>query len=101
MERRRSQASWRIHNATSCLRPPSRCRRVFPWPVKWWIAFWHWYVIILPLGITVVTTVWFSIGAGLDLRQLFRDLRVLKRDEHDDGTVKNHRNLDEIKDGGK
>ena len=74
---------------------------IHPWPVKWWVAFWHWYVIILPLGITVVTTVWFSIGAGLDLRQLFRDLRVLNRNEHDDGTVKNHRNLDEITGRGK
>lgn len=60
---------------------------IHPWPSHWWVAFWHWYVIILPLVITFATTVWFSIGAGRDLCRLFHDLRALRRDEHDDGTV--------------
>jgi SSS family solute:Na+ symporter len=61
-----------------------------PWPLAWWINFWHWYVIILPLFITIVTTLWLSVGAVLDLRRLFRDLAALKRDSHDDGTVVDH-----------
>jgi SSS family solute:Na+ symporter len=68
---------------------------VRPLPTSWWVAFWHYYVIVIPLLLSITTTIFISVGAALDLRRLFRDLPTLKRDARDDGTVVAHRNLDE------
>lgn len=52
-----------------------------------WAQFWLWYGLIIPFLIAGGTLVWFSIGGFIDLKQFFHDLRFMKRDVHDDGTV--------------
>jgi SSS family solute:Na+ symporter len=59
-----------------------------PWPVSRWAAYWHYYAIIIPLVIGVITTAWFVYGGVHDLRELFKNLKTYKSDNLDDGTVK-------------
>lgn len=70
---------------------------VRPWSLSVWSTYWHYYAILIPVLVGVVTTVWFTWGGTRDLLQLFRDLRNVKRDERDDGTVLDHHNLDDEK----
>lgn len=65
------------------------------WPTAWWAIYWHWEIIIVPILIMVVTTVWFWWGGVRDLISLFKRLRSIKRNPHDDGMVVNHQNLDD------
>jgi SSS family solute:Na+ symporter len=58
------------------------------WPLSYWSTYWWVYIIILPLIIGVITTVWFTWGVLRDLRRLFHTLNQARRDERDDGTVK-------------
>ena len=60
---------------------------ISPWPVSWWGRYWRVTAVLVPLVIGGVTAVWFTWGGVRDLRRLFRSLRTVKRDEHDDGTV--------------
>jgi SSS family solute:Na+ symporter len=60
-----------------------------------WLTFWEWYTIILIVfnsGLVLLLIV----GGFKDLKRLFRTLGTAKRDARDDGTVVDHRNLDEI-----
>lgn len=57
------------------------------WPISWWATYWHYYAIIIPLVIGVVTTVWFLWGGIRDLHELYIDLKTYKSDASDDGTV--------------
>ncbi|MDD2709483.1 MAG: sodium:proline symporter [Verrucomicrobiae bacterium] len=65
------------------------------WPLQWWSVYWYIHSIIIPLILGAITTVWFTWGGIRDLKHLFQTLKVIKRDERDDGTVVNHHNLDE------
>jgi hypothetical protein len=65
---------------------------------RWSTETWWIYLlisgIILPLGIGVITTVWFGWGGIRDLGRLFRRLGKTGRDSDDDGEiVKNDSNL--------
>ncbi|MEK7413618.1 MAG: hypothetical protein AAB263_09930 [Planctomycetota bacterium] len=63
------------------------------------LDWWHWkYVvgIILPLIVGTVTTIWFTIGAVIDMRDLFRRLRTVNPNDQDDGRVVGHQNQGEI-----
>ena len=60
---------------------------VNPWPISWWAAYWHYYAIIIPLVIGIITTVWFLWGGIRDLHELYIDLKTYKSDAADDGTV--------------
>jgi SSS family solute:Na+ symporter len=51
-----------------------------------WGKFWHFYV-WLSVVLGVITTIWFTIGGLVDLKDLFRRLGTMDRDESDDGTV--------------
>ncbi len=53
-------------------------------------------MIILPLLVMGVTTVWFWVGGVRDLVRLFRRLKTVRRNDLDDGMVVGHRNLDEV-----
>ena len=66
------------------------------WPVKWWATYWHWEVVIVPLLIMVLTTIWFWWGGVHDLIQLFKRLNEIKSNPKDDGMVVGHRNLDDV-----
>jgi SSS family solute:Na+ symporter len=65
------------------------------WPLHWWSVYWQWELILIPLVISVVTTVWFTWGGIVDLNRLFKALKTVKRDARDDGMVVGHHNLDE------
>lgn len=65
-----------------------------PWPLRWWSSYWYVTGILLPFVISVITTVWFTIGGLSDMRLFFRRLRVEKRDAHDDGIVIERHNPD-------
>ncbi|MHB9139031.1 MAG: sodium:solute symporter family protein [Victivallaceae bacterium] len=60
---------------------------IHPWSSEVWANFWFVQAICMPLGIGVVTTVWFTIGCIRDLRVFFRRLHEEKIDLHDDGVV--------------
>jgi SSS family solute:Na+ symporter len=78
----------------------------FYWSIGWWLLFvvvtalnifWKmpdgswcgiwafkiWISVVLGIGMTI----WFLYGGIKDALRLFRDLRAVKLDEHDDGTV--------------
>jgi SSS family solute:Na+ symporter len=51
-----------------------------------WASYWHSYVLIFAVASAVVV-VWLSIGGFRDLRAMFRELAVLKRDDRDHGFI--------------
>lgn len=59
-----------------------------------WAAFWNFYV-KLHFVIAIITVIWFTMGGLRDLKYMFNRLKVIKRDDLDDGRVINHHNLDE------
>jgi len=61
-----------------------------------WLSFWK-ICIIMMVGISAIITVWMTIGGFRNLKELFSLLRTAKQNVIDDGTVVNHKNLDEIK----
>ncbi len=52
-----------------------------------WMAFWQVYVII-HVVLATVTVLWFSVGGLRDLRAMFRRLAHMKRDDRDDGFIR-------------
>jgi solute:Na+ symporter, SSS family len=63
------------------------------WPTRWWATYWRYELIIIPLAISVVTTVWFAWGGIRDMVRLFRALQTVRRSEKDDGRVVDHHNV--------
>ena len=51
-----------------------------------WLAYWHGWTWLI-LGCAVLVTLWFTIGGGLDMKYLFRELRSRAADPSDDGRV--------------
>jgi SSS family solute:Na+ symporter len=51
-----------------------------------WMRFWRTYTLIY-LAVSIVVIVWFSIGGIIDLKQMIRTLKVMKRDHGDQGFV--------------
>jgi len=69
----------------------------FEVPDSSWVALWKIFGwVMLPL--MVVLTVWLALGGIRDLRDLFQRLSTVERDVRDDGSVIDHRNLDEVAD---
>lgn len=64
-----------------------------PWSNETWSRFWWWAAIMLPLGMSLITAVWFTIGVLKDLRRFFVSLVSEKVDESDDGTVYHNRDM--------
>lgn len=69
---------------------------ISPWPEPIWSAYWHVVGISLPIVLAFITAIWFTWGGIRDLSRLFKKLREQIVNPLDDGTVINHRNLDEI-----
>jgi SSS family solute:Na+ symporter len=59
---------------------------------QWWAGFWKFYIYI-SLALGVVTTIWFSIGGMLDVKEILMLLAAIKRNPLDDGRVSEHQNL--------
>ncbi|MBU1073276.1 sodium:solute symporter, partial [bacterium] len=53
----------------------------------WWEGFWRVYVMI-QAGLAVFVTVWMGIGGIRDVRDMLRRLRMMGRDDVDDGFVR-------------
>jgi len=58
-----------------------------PWPTSWWVNWTLWTSVILAFVICIATTIWFTWGGLIDLRQLFIRLQTLTVNELDDGRV--------------
>jgi SSS family solute:Na+ symporter len=69
---------------------------IAPWSLSVWSIFWEVVAVGLPIFFAVVTGIWFTWGGLRDTKDLFRRLRHEKFNDLDDGTVVNHRNLDEV-----
>jgi SSS family solute:Na+ symporter len=63
---------------------------IAPWPATVWLRLWWWAAIALPLGLGVLTTLWFTGGVLKDLSAFFVKLKTERVDENDDGTVLHH-----------
>lgn len=57
-----------------------------------WGRWWHGIIFYFAI-VTVITVIWFLIGGFKDLIDLFKRLKVVKRDALDDGRVTGHHNL--------
>jgi len=53
-----------------------------------WAWFWLIYGLVIPFLFAAFTLVWFGIGGAIDLKDFFRTLGTMKRDAHDDGSVR-------------
>jgi solute:Na+ symporter, SSS family len=51
-----------------------------------WSWFW-WFKIWLSFGLGLVCSIWLLLGGLRDAKRLFHDLRQIRRDDADDGTV--------------
>lgn len=51
-----------------------------------WMPFWKTYTTIV-LAVSIVVIVWFSIGGIINLKEMVRTLKVMKRDHGDSGFV--------------
>jgi len=65
----------------------SVCYLIHPWSALAWTYYWLVTNIYLPLVISALTTIWFTIGCWNDLILFFRRLAAKRVDSHDDGTV--------------
>ena len=57
-----------------------------------WANFW-WVYILISIVLVVLTSIWLLIGGAIDMKDLFRRLSQLKRDDSDMGMVIDHQNL--------
>jgi SSS family solute:Na+ symporter len=62
---------------------------------QWWFGYTLYLGIYLPVVVAVITTIWFTIGTTRDIIDLFKTLRNVRRNDADDGTVKDHHNADD------
>lgn len=59
-----------------------------------WIRLWSYFTYLF-YGMLVVTSIWFTIGGAKDVKRMFADLKVAKRNDLDDGMVVDRHNRDE------
>ena len=64
-----------------------------------WANFW-WAYVLLSIVLVVLTSVWLLVGGAIDMKELFRRLSQLKRDDRDMGMVIDHHNLTDEPDVG-
>jgi len=60
------------------------------WSLAAWSQLWWFYLILLPLLIGAVTTVWLTWGVWRDLRRLLVSLRLGRAEASDDGRVEHN-----------
>ncbi|MST97711.1 sodium:panthothenate symporter [Victivallaceae bacterium BBE-744-WT-12] len=68
----------------------------YPLPDQWWSIYFLINSLIDPCIVGIITTVWFMIGGIKDLRRLFCDLAVRRRNPLDNGMVANNVSLSDI-----
>lgn len=67
----------------------------FRWKDEWWFNWMYYQTYCLGMVIGMLTTIWFTIGASVDMVKLIRSLRTVERNDADDGTVRDHHNVGE------
>ena len=60
---------------------------ISPLPEKWWGDYFLIVFLVVPAVVAAISTVWFTIGGIVDLRQMFRDLRKRTDNPLDNGQV--------------
>jgi solute:Na+ symporter, SSS family len=65
------------------------------WPDSFWPPFWHIVGLGFPIFFALITGVWFTWGGVLGIGRFFKRLRAERINHLDDGTVKDHQNLDD------
>jgi len=60
-----------------------------------WMSFWKIYVWAY-LVASVIVVIWFSTGGIINLKDMIRQLKTMKRDHRDSGFVVDGKNLDEV-----
>lgn len=68
---------------------------IWRWPDLWWFNWSYATGIYLPYALGFLTTIWFTWGTSRDIVRLFRALRAVKRNDADDGRVRDHHNAGE------
>ena len=74
--------------------------RYYEIPMQSWANFW-WFYTLFSIVVVVLTSVWLLIGGTIDMKDLFRRLSQLKRDDRDTGMVIDHHNLADEPPGSK
>ena len=59
---------------------------IFSWGTDIWLKYWRGYIVVM-VAVSVIVTVWISVGGVIDLRKMFKYLRTAKEDEEDDGRI--------------
>ncbi len=59
---------------------------------QFWSNIWWGYSVVMLIS-AIVVSLWLTIGGAFDLKDLFKTLKSVKRDAHDDGTVVGHQSL--------
>jgi len=72
---------WFIFFCAVCL-----YRAFFDIPVEIWSRYWL-YSTWMNVGLSIVTTIWFTIGGIIDLKKMFHRLKTMKQDATDDGEI--------------
>ena len=65
----------------------------YRWPVAWWSNYFFVVSLLVPAIIAVIGTFWFGIGAVVDMRQLFIDLKNRRLNLLDNGRVEGNMSL--------
>ncbi|MCX6577506.1 MAG: sodium:solute symporter, partial [Candidatus Aminicenantes bacterium] len=60
-----------------------------------WMSFWKIYVWAYLIA-SVIVVIWFSTGGIINLKDMIRQLKTMKRDHRDSGFVVDGKNLDEV-----
>ena len=63
------------------------------WPIQWWGKYFFIVYLVAPGIMAAISAVWFSIGGVIDLRRMFRELKVRIDNPLDDGWVEGHISL--------
>ncbi len=69
---------------------------ISPWSNHAWSIWFYINNFILAGVVGAVSTVWFTIGGTLDLRRLFRDVKLKSRDSAEDGRVTGHVSVEDV-----
>ena len=60
---------------------------IAPWPNHVWSAYWHVVGVGVPIGLCIITGIWFTWGGLHDIRALFKALKSYEVDNSDNGRV--------------
>ena len=65
----------------------------YRWPVAWWSRYFFVVSLLVPAIIAIIGSFWFGIGAVIDMRKLFHDLKNRKLNFLDNGQVEGNMSL--------